>query len=53
MDVPWNAPYYRRPGFVELTPEDITPGLAAIRRKEAELGLDSWPRICMLKVLSD
>ncbi|WP_150462863.1 GNAT family N-acetyltransferase [Nesterenkonia ebinurensis] len=52
VEVPWNAPYYRRLGFVELRVENVTPGLAAIRRKEADLGLDRWPRICMRKELS-
>ncbi|WP_228084107.1 GNAT family N-acetyltransferase [Streptomyces profundus] len=50
-DVPWNAPYYRRCGFVELTPAELTPGLRAIRRQEAELGLDRWPRIAMRRPL--
>lgn len=46
-EVPWNAPYYRRLGFIELHPADITPGLHAVRAHERELGLDAWPRICM------
>jgi GNAT superfamily N-acetyltransferase len=37
-DVPWNGPYYARRGFAELT--DLTPGLAALRAREASLGLD-------------
>ncbi|MFJ6647784.1 GNAT family N-acetyltransferase [Streptomyces sp. NPDC091290] len=46
-DVPWNAPYYGRLGF-HVVPEDrLTPGLRAIRAREAELGLDRWPRVCM------
>ncbi|HVW80303.1 MAG TPA: GNAT family N-acetyltransferase [Mycobacteriales bacterium] len=46
-EVPWNGPYYRRLGFVELTGPAITPGLARIRDREDALGLDAWPRICM------
>ncbi len=46
-DVPWNAPYYRRLGFVELPEEEIGPELRDRRRHETGLGLDRWPRICM------
>lgn len=44
-DVPWNAPYYARLGFTVVT--DLTPGLRAIRAREAALGLDTWPRVVM------
>ncbi|MDP9795347.1 GNAT superfamily N-acetyltransferase [Catenuloplanes nepalensis] len=46
-DVPWNAPYYARLGFTAVPPEDLTPGLAAIRADEAARGLDRWPRAVM------
>jgi GNAT superfamily N-acetyltransferase len=46
-DVAWNAPYYERCGFRTLPADEVTPELAAIRRHEAELGLDRWPRVCM------
>ncbi|HEY3503463.1 MAG TPA: GNAT family N-acetyltransferase [Actinocatenispora sp.] len=46
-NVPFNGPYYRRLGFRELRPEEETPGLRRIRRREAEHGLDRWPRVCM------
>ncbi|MEV7783071.1 GNAT family N-acetyltransferase [Kitasatospora sp. NPDC088351] len=46
-DVPWNAPYYARCGFRPLADAEVTPGLREIRRKEAEHGLDRWPRLCM------
>jgi GNAT superfamily N-acetyltransferase len=49
--VPWNAPYYTRIGFHTLTPEELTPGLRAIRRQEAVHGLDKWPRVCMRRNL--
>ena len=45
--VPWNAPYYRRCGFRVLTEQEWTPGLRAIREREAAHGLDRWPRVCM------
>jgi len=45
--VPWNAPYYSRLGFVVLLEEHQLPQLRAIRRDEADRGLDAWPRIAM------
>ena len=45
--VPWNAPYYVRCGFRILNAGEVTPGLRAIRQREAALGLDRWPRVCM------
>ncbi|MDT0342474.1 GNAT family N-acetyltransferase [Streptomyces litchfieldiae] len=51
-EIPWNAPYYRRCGFLVLAEDDITPGLRAIRRHEAAIGLDRWPRVCMRRPLS-
>jgi GNAT superfamily N-acetyltransferase len=48
-DVPWNAPYYRRCGFVTLADDALGPGLRAIREHEAARGLDRWPRVCMLR----
>jgi ribosomal protein S18 acetylase RimI-like enzyme len=46
-DVPWNAPYYARLGFRVLQESEWTPGLRAIRAREAAIGLDRWPRVCM------
>lgn len=46
-EVPWNAPYYRRLGFDEFT--DIGPELDRIRRREAQHGLDRWPRVSMIR----
>ena len=50
--VPWNAPYYTRCGFRVLDDAEVTPGLRAIRRREAALGLDRWPRVCMRRDVS-
>jgi len=50
-EVPWNAPYYRRLGFVDLEDAELGPGLAAVRRHEAETGLDAWPRVAMRRLL--
>jgi len=49
--VPWNAPYYRRLGFRVLDESEWTPGLRAIREREATHGLDRWSRVCMRKDL--
>ncbi|UQA92396.1 GNAT family N-acetyltransferase [Streptomyces halobius] len=46
-EVPWNAPYYTRIGFRVLPDSELNPGLRAIRAREAELGLDRWPRVSM------
>jgi GNAT superfamily N-acetyltransferase len=45
--VPWNAPYYLRCGFRQLRENELGPQLRAIRQREAEHGLDRWPRMCM------
>lgn len=50
-DVAWNAPYYARCGFRTLAAGELTPGLVAIRHREAEHGLDRWPRVCMRRDL--
>jgi ribosomal protein S18 acetylase RimI-like enzyme len=50
-DVPWNAPYYQRLGFVILAGDEVTPGLRAIREYQATIGLDRWPRVCMRRNL--
>ncbi|GGB50248.1 N-acetyltransferase [Tistrella bauzanensis] len=50
-DVPWNGPFYRRLGFRVIAPDDIGPGLAAIRAAEA-LRLDPLsPRVAMQRPL--
>jgi len=47
--VPWNAPYYERLGFRELTDAEVTPGLAA---RKADQGRNSAARVCMLRELA-
>jgi GNAT superfamily N-acetyltransferase len=46
-DVPWNAPFYANRGFVEST--DLGPGLAAVRARERELGLDDVGRRVVMR----
>jgi GNAT superfamily N-acetyltransferase len=49
--VPWNAPYYERLRFRVLADAEIGAGLRAIRRAEADRGLDAWPRVAMIRAL--
>jgi GNAT superfamily N-acetyltransferase len=50
--VPWNAPYYLRCGFRVLGASEWTSEMRAIRAREAEHGLDRWPRVAMRKELA-
>lgn len=50
-DVPWNAPYYARLGFRVIAEHELTEGLRRIRRHEAALGLDRWPRAAMTRAV--
>lgn len=51
--VPFNAPFYARLGFTVIDDAVLLPSLAAIRRREAELGLDALgPRVAMRRVLT-
>ena len=51
--VPWNARYYERLGFGALGETDLPPGLATIREREAERGLDrEGPRVAMRRDLA-
>lgn len=46
-DIPWNAPFYARCGFVELTDDDLGLFLTLVREKEVEIGLDVANRCAM------
>jgi GNAT superfamily N-acetyltransferase len=48
-EVPWNAPYYRRLGFVEAAA--LTPGMLAIRAEHLARGLDEDARVFMVRGL--
>lgn len=52
-DIPWNAPFYARLGFVILAPEDLTDGLRTILADEAEWARDPATRVAMVRSLSD
>jgi predicted N-acetyltransferase YhbS len=46
-EVPWNAPYYRRLGFVEVTA--LTPAMREIREEHIRRGLDEGARVFMVR----
>lgn len=46
-DVPWNGPWYRRRGFVDLADADFGPSLRAILDRERAAGLEPPARIAM------
>jgi len=51
-DVPWNGPFYRSAGFVELPPADWCPELAELRATERAHGLDdAGARVVMVRSL--
>jgi hypothetical protein len=50
-DVPWNGPFYRNHGFRDLEPAEWTPGMRAIREKEAQQGLRVEARVFMRREL--
>jgi GNAT superfamily N-acetyltransferase len=50
-DVPWNGPFYRKHGFRDLQPGEWTPGMRAIREREAEHGLRVEARVFMRREL--
>jgi ribosomal protein S18 acetylase RimI-like enzyme len=52
-DIPWNAPYYRRLGFVDFEPGADRTGLWETINREAAWGFAFAPRIAMRKALYD
>jgi GNAT superfamily N-acetyltransferase len=46
-DVPWNAPYYQRLGFLIVEPADQGPELAAVVRREFATIPSAAPRVAM------
>ena len=50
-DIPWNAPYYRRLGFVDLAEAELSPGLREIREEHLRRGLDESRRVFMRRPL--
>jgi GNAT superfamily N-acetyltransferase len=50
-DLPWNAPFYARVGFVILPDDALTPGLRDLRAEEVRIGLNTATRVAMLRRL--
>jgi len=50
VDIPWNAPFYCKMGFVEFSSQKFGAELKQIQQKEKELGLYKKKRVCMIKV---
>jgi GNAT superfamily N-acetyltransferase len=46
-DVPWNAPYYRRLGFLDIADDALSDALRAVRREHEARGLDERARLFM------
>jgi GNAT superfamily N-acetyltransferase len=53
VEVPWNAPYYRRLGFQVIPDAQLTGGLRRLREHEQARGLDTWPRVVMRRPVGD
>jgi GNAT superfamily N-acetyltransferase len=52
-DVPWNAPYYERLGFRAIPPRSWGPAMGARMDTEAARGLEAWPRLAMIRPVSN
>lgn len=52
-NVPWNAPYYERIGFVEIAREDWPEGVAEKVDAEQGTSIAAWPRVVMQRVIPE
>jgi GNAT superfamily N-acetyltransferase len=50
-ELPFNAPWYARCGFVELAPAELDDALERVLAAEVEAGLDGEARCAMARVL--
>ncbi|MGI5269902.1 GNAT family N-acetyltransferase [Nonomuraea sp. CA-218870] len=50
-DVPWNAPWYERHGFVVWPESSWGPELRALVTREREMGIEVAPRVVMAATL--
>ncbi len=48
-NVPWNAPFYRRRGFVEVARGDLTPAMRLVVMTEVRFGHPIWQRAVMVR----
>lgn len=51
-NVPWNAPYYARLGFREVSPADYGGGLQIVIARQRIAGLDISARVVMRRLLA-
>lgn len=49
VDIPWNAPFYRKNGFRDLRPSELSAQMKWIRIDEAKRGLNVAKRVFMQK----
>lgn len=52
-NVPWNAPYYERIGFLDIAESEWPEGVAEKVAAEQEHGLGNYPRVVMQRVISE
>lgn len=50
-EVPFNAPFYARVGFVEIAPDALTEALRRLREDERAHGVEQSPRLAMALTL--
>lgn len=50
-NVPWNAPYYERIGFLDIAESDWPEGVAEKVAADQRGGLGTWPRVVMQRVI--
>lgn len=46
-NVPWNAPYYERIGFMDIAESEWPAGIAEKVAEDQENGISRWPRVVM------
>lgn len=52
-NVPWNAPYYERIGFIDIAESDWPEGVAEKVALEQSKNLAAWPRVVMQRVIPE
>lgn len=52
-NVPWNAPYYERIGFLDIAESDWPEGIAEKVAFEQEHGLCNYPRVVMQRLIAE
>jgi GNAT superfamily N-acetyltransferase len=51
VDVPWNAPYYRKRGFADVPEEELTPGYLELLESERRSGFPMHLRVILRREL--